>query len=834
MISSCHEIKYEIPLSPNEQYLLDRFGPGTEKIIQQKQVFFQNVRAQMNSRSPQFDGEWTLQGPANIGGRISSLAIHPKNQDIIYTGFSVGGVYKTNDGGSSWTPIFDQASNLAIGAIAIDPQNPETIYVGTGDPDIPGGVFVGNGIFKSKDGGKTWAHLGLEETRVINEIIVDPKDSNTIWVAAMGNPFTRNSERGVFVSTNAGLNWTKSLYINDSTGISNLVLKPNNSSVLYAAAWHRVRNDSTSSVQGEGSGIYRSVDKGLSWRKIHNGIDDLVYGRIAIDVCPASPNIIYARMVYNDSTFCEGGQQFGQLYKSVNAGDSWNKVNILFDENNIPCNALGGFGWYFGRMAVNPKDPNDLYILGVDLYRSRDGGVNWELESPIWWLYEVHADKHEIEFLPNGDYILGTDGGLYHYDIQNEIWNDIENIPTTQFYRVAYNPHRPNWFYGGAQDNGTSGGNADDLEFWERIFGGDGFLPVFHPTDPEIYWVLYQNGALHQTQDGGFSYEQFTDGLNGNKNWDMPYLISRHNSNTMYAGAQRVFANYDAKVANWQAISPNLTTNGPYKTAAPATMTCLDESAINPNVIIAGSNSGNVWVTTNKGTNWNLVSSGLTPALITSVKCSRENDKTFFITATSYRNDVLKSFIYKSVDNGNSWTDISGGDLIDIPVFDLQILKHNSDKDLAVATLTGVYAAVNGNTNWKRLGNNMPIVPVNDLEVNPITRVLIAGTFARGIYSFPLNQIISDTKTDEKEKVDLNILCFPNPSSDFVFLQSNRNISEVQLIWYDASGKIYKRDKTSFTAHQKTILNLSQFPTGTYMLKMISAETEMVKKVLKM
>ncbi|MBK9271779.1 MAG: T9SS type A sorting domain-containing protein [Saprospiraceae bacterium] len=830
---ACQKSSTHVPLKPSEQYWQDRFGPGTEQLIQKKTALYQRVKAQMSLRNPDFEGSWTLQGPANIGGRVSTFAIHPTDPKTMYAGFSVGGIFKTTDGGMHWQPIFDQASNLAIGAIAIDPRDPEIIYAGTGDPDIPGGVFVGNGLYKSLDGGKSWNHLGLSETRVINEIIVDPGDSKIVWLAAMGNPFTRNFDRGVYVSHDAGLQWTKSLYVNDSTGATDICLKPNNSNVIYAAMWHRVRNDSSSTVQGTGSGIYRSTDRGLSWQKIHDGIENQIFGRIAIEVCQAAPEIIYARMVYNDGVFCGGGHQFGKLYKSSNAGNQWNEVPVLFDESSIPCDALGGFGWYFGRMAVNPKDPDDLYALGVNLYRSRDGGIQWRMESPPWWTYDVHADKHELEFLPNGDFVLGTDGGLYHYDIQNETWTDIENIPSTQFYRVAYNPHRPDWFYGGAQDNGTSGGQGTDMENWQRIYGGDGFLPAFHPTDPLIFWALTQNGGLNQTQDGGISFDRFTEGLNGSKNWDMPYLISHHSADRMYAGAQRVYANDQATTPDWYSISPNLASNGPYKTASTPTLTCLDESKINPNVLIAGSNSGNVWITSNLGRNWILVHQGLPAALITSVKCSHEDDRTFYVTASSYRNDQLSSMVYKTTDNGTSWTNITGGDLSENPVFDLQILKSNSDDDLAVGTLTGVYARVNGNNNWKRLGNNMPIVPVNDLALNPVTGVLIAGTYARGIYSFPIKDIVNSTKT-ESETTQLNILHYPNPSTDFIFLQSNKNLSEVQLIWCDASGKIYKRDKTSLIAHQKSAIDLSLFPTGTYLLKIMTDERELVRKVVKM
>lgn len=805
----------DVPLKPSEQYLLDRFGPGNETFVQNKQRLIARVRGMMNGRTPGFEGLWTLQGPANIGARVSALAIHPKDENILYAGFSNGGIFKTTDGGASWKPLFDSEANLAIGAISLDPSDPETVYVGTGDPDIPGNVFTGNGIFKSVNGGRTWEYSGLAETRIINEILVDPQDPKIIYAAAMGNPFTRNDSRGVYKSEDAGKTWDRVLFVDQSTGITDIAFKPGDHRTIYAAAWHRVRNDSVSRVQGAGSGIYRSTDQGSTWQKIHNGIDNLEFGRIALGVSEADPERVYARIVRSDTGFCQGGHQFSLLYRSDNSGSSWSKVDVLFDNSQIPCSALGGFGWYFGRMGVNPRDPDDLLIMGVDMYRSKDGGQSWYLATPPWWTYEVHADKHELEWLANGDFILGTDGGLYRFHDAENRWSDIENIPTTQFYRVAYNPHRPDWYYGGAQDNGTSGGNAEIMENWERIYGGDGFLPAFHPTNPDIFWTLTQNGGLAQTQDRGASFDRFTNGLTGTKNWDMPYLISPHDPDIMYAGAQRVFINRNALEDDWQEISPNLATGGPYRTAAAPTLTCLDESPVQPGVLIAGSNSGNVWISKDQGANWTKANSNLPAALITSVKCSREDPNTFYLSSTSYRNDQLRSLIYRTRDNGQTWEDITGGELVDIPVFDLQFLKDKSDKDVAAATLTGVYACVNGRFDWKRVGSNMPAIPVNDLEVNPVKGTLIAGSFARSILSFPIEKIRQEPSGTESVPASSNAKVWPNPAFVKIGIRADLE-GDVQIRIIGMDGRTYLLTRAFFQNGTQADLDVCLLPEGSY------------------
>lgn len=824
IIISCKESKKTNHLTPNETYLMDKFGAPSEDLIQQHYKLVHSILQHKIRRSNNsvITGNWTQQGPGNIGGRITALAVHPTNQNIIYLGFPNGGVFKTTNGGISWNPVFDDQVTLMIGAIAIDPKNPETVYVGTGDPDISGYPFAGNGIYKSTNGGKTWTNTGLETTRIINQILIDPQDSKVIYVAAMGNPFEPGSARGLYKSTNGGLNWEKVLFISEQTGITNIAIKPGNSQVIYAASWERLRRDDTNVVEGPNSRIQRSKDGGKTWEIIHNGIPEYPYSRIAIEVCKSSPELVYARLVRNDTSFCNGGQQISGLYKSVDGGDHWQQVIPDYNNSGLPCDVLGGFGWYFGRIGVNPKNPNDIFLLGVDLYRSLDGGMRWERATPDWWTYEVHADKHEIEFLENGDILLGTDGGLYKLKKNSTEWEDIENIATTQFYRVAYNPNNAANYYGGAQDNGTSAGNAMSINKWESIYGGDGFLPAFHPTDPNIFWCLTQNGGLNQTLDGGISFERFTRGLSGNRNWDFPYLVSSYSPNIMYSGANRIFKNYNLLEADWKPISPTLTSNGPYKIISLPSITCMDESTINSKILIAGTNNGNVWICKDSSTNWVNVTSGLPAGYITSVKCSRENDSIFFVSLSNYRNNSLNSLIFKSRDLGKSWQSISGGELTEIPVYDLQIIETKSDIILAAATLLGVYVTNDGSTNWKRVGDNMPLITINDLDINIKNNQLIAGTFARSIMTFPLSEIKRGNPVAGKDIVANNngLVMLPNPAVnevqiDLPKLQGN---SKKSLKIMDLNGHIIVQFDNIDQGKSTIRINLNDFVVGIYLV----------------
>ena len=429
--------------------------------------------------APGFELDWTTRGPSNLGARINTIALHPTNSDIMFVGFSRGGVWRTTNGGQDWQPVFDEQVYLSIGDIEFDPSNPNTIYVGTGDPNISSSFMIGDGVYRSTDGGDTWENIGWGGLNIITQIRVNPTNPNIIYAAAMGVPFERDNARGLYRTMDGGQNWEQVLFVDAQAGIIDLIMDHSNPNNLYAAAWDRIRTNQQSIIEGPNAKIYRSVDGGDNWNVIEGGLPTDEQGRIGLTQSASDAQILYA-------SYTGRNRQLFDIFKTIDGGTTWAPVLDTLANSPIDENALGGFGWYFGKIRVNPTDPDDIYILGIDLWRSRDGGTNWEMATPPWFEYVVHADKHDLQWDNEGRIMLSTDGGLYRSNIDLTEWEDLENIPCTQFYRVATNPHSPGTVYGGAQDNGSTGGNSLDEE-WPRIFGGDGFQMAFHPFDPDHY-----------------------------------------------------------------------------------------------------------------------------------------------------------------------------------------------------------------------------------------------------------------------------------------------------------------------------------------------------------
>ncbi len=470
--------KYE----PSDEFFLQRAYPEGRFSIEAYANGLKQARQMAQARTANgFDQEWTTQGPGNIGARINTVAANPQNENIIYAGFSEGGIFKTTDGGQNWVPIFDDQVFLSIGDIVLDPNDPETVYVGTGDVNISGYPFIGDGLYRSTNGGDTWTHLGLTDQRIISKIVIDPTDSDRLFVGTMGLPFEPNNQRGLYRSTDGGNNWEQVLFLSDSTGVIDVLMNPDNPQILYAAGWDRIRNNTLSLVSGQGARIYKSVDGGDNWTMLSGGLPNGIHSRLGLAMSGTNPDVVFAQ--YVDTSY-----NLEAIYKTTNGGNNWFPIPTDEFTTGLSSNALGGFGWYFAKIRVNPNDDDDIFLLGVDLWRTQDGGNNWTQATPPWWEYSVHADKHDLLFTPSGNILLATDGGLYRTDLTTENWEDIENIPTTQFYRVAYNPHNPDFYYGGAQDNGSTGGNATGINFWERIYGGDGFTMAFDPFDPNRFF----------------------------------------------------------------------------------------------------------------------------------------------------------------------------------------------------------------------------------------------------------------------------------------------------------------------------------------------------------
>jgi len=802
---------------PSEQFLLQRSYPDKQFDLRAYTRALEQARDQQSSGDRGIDAEWTVQGPGNIGGRVTSIAVHPTNENIIYAGFADGGVFKTTDGGNSWLPIFDDQLFLAIGTIVLDPVDPNTVYVGTGDPNISGLPSIGDGLYKSTDGGTNWTHLGLEAQRIISKVAIDPTDTDVLYVACMGLPFGPTPDRGVYKSTDGGQNWDQILYLSDTTGVIDMMMNPENPQVLYAAGWDRIRNNSRSLTSGKGARIYRTTDGGENWVKLENGLPGGEQSRIGLAMSGLNPEVVFA-MVVNSNFNLEG------IYKSTDSGDNWSAIPTDEYANNLDGGALGGFGWYFGKLRVNPKDDNDIYLLGIDLWRTTDNGNFWDQAAPQWWTYEVHADKHDLLFTVGGNLILGTDGGVYKSTDNADTWVDIENIPTTQFYRVGYNPHEPDFYYGGAQDNGTTGGNANDINAWPRIYGGDGFQPAFDPIDPMKMYAETQNGGLVFSVDGGYDWRFGQEGLSGDRrNWDMPYIISPHSNQVLYTGTYRAYRGATgADTLVWNVISDDLTegTDDRYHT-----ITTLDESPVLQGLLYYGAVDGYVNRRDPETGVWSSIAAGLPQRYVTDIKASPDFQDGVYITHSGYKDNDYIPHIHRSSDRGQNWEDISG-DLPELAVNDIYILPNNQDSVLFAATDGGVYASLNRGQNWSRLGTGMPFIPVFDLELNVARNELIAGTFARSIMTFPLDSLgVSSDIMVAVNPVPLPARTFvklsPNPTTDqiqirYTNIEPGRN-SAIAIL--DAAGKLVASRNNIQGREVTESFDVSSLPAGTYWVK---------------
>lgn len=736
---SCKKDAKEIPykFGPTEDYFVSKYhashGYFNWKSYMQS-IADLNALPQSSARS---GIEWQLEGPGNIGARANTLAIHPTNPNIMYIGFSEGGAFRTRDGGVSWEPIFDDQLTLSIGKITIDERNPNIVYIGTGDPNVSGYPFVGNGLYKSINGGDTWSNIGLENTRIISDIAIDPNNSNVLYVGTMGIPFYKDRNRGLYKSSNGGITWQQTLFINDSTGISNVVIDPSESNTIYVSTWNRIRNNRTSIVKGDDGGVFKSIDGGQNWTRLEGGLPLTNNSRVGIDISKSNPNILYAIIASGEDYNIKG------IYKTDDGGASWTNVAetaLEFDES-----WYAGFGWYFTGIRINPKDPNDVFVLAVDLYRTKDGGASWELACPPWYFYEVHADKHDLKFA--GDHIyLCTDGGAYKRPLESEFWEDIENIPTTQFYRVAKNPHLPDIFVGGAQDNGTSSGNLSSIYAWERVFGGDGFQPVFDPSNPDLMYVMTQNGGIYVSKDRGQFFDDATLGIEPGEptNWDAPLVISNKDGNILYTGTNKVYKNSSGPDPFWVAVSDTLTDpNSDFYRHDISTIDTYND------IIGVGTSDGLVWISTDDGNTWERMKD-LPSRYVSDIHIAQ--DETIVVTFSSFKDGDNAPYIFVSEDKGKSWLSLQHNlplsPINTVERFDFQY-KNQINTVNIIGTNTGVYWMVEGQDTWMKFGANFPNVAVYDLVYDAESKTLVAGSFGRGIYSLEMENVFAVTSDDE-------------------------------------------------------------------------------------
>ncbi len=700
-------------------------------------------------------------GPALMSGRIIDMETHPTNPRIIYAGTAGGGVWKSNDAATTFNSIFDDYTQ-SIGAVALDPNDPDNIiYVGTGETWTRNSVSVGDGLYKSVDGGTNWNKIGLENSERIANIAVNPNNSNEIYVAVLGALWSDSEERGVFKSSDGGATWEKILYLNPKTGCADFIMDPTNPDILYASMWEFRRTAWSFESGGESSALYKSTDAGKTWNKIHNGFPKGNLGRLGIAIAPSNPKILYT-VIEAEEDARKG------LYKSEDAGESWKQLNNDFGITVRP--------FYFSRITVDPKDENVIVKGGLSGSISRDGGLTFKD------LGNMHSDIHDVVFDINDSdrMYVGTDGGVYRSWNGGTTMEIVENMPLSQFYHVSVDNEEPYNIYGGLQDNGswygpsraTGGIKARD---WNSIGPGDGFRVLKHPTKNIIYsemqgaeniWRYDVDKKLIKTVQPlpkeGDPKLRF--------NWNTPIAVSAFHPDRFYVGSQFLHVSNDMG-DTWKIISPDLTTNDKSKQDQAdsgglsvdnsgaenhTTIFTIAESPLDENVIWVGTDDGNVQVTTDGGKNWTNTSmeiEGLPKnTWVYHIEASSHDKATAYAVFEGHTSGDMKPYTYKTTDFGKTWKNIITEDVIGF-VRNIQEDYVNPDL-LFLGTEFGLYITLDGGKSWTKFGNNMPSTAVHFIDLQKRTNDLVMGTHGRGIIIIddisPLREI---NKEVMKEKV---------------------------------------------------------------------------------
>ncbi|MCB0463836.1 MAG: hypothetical protein KDC81_14150 [Flavobacteriaceae bacterium] len=705
-------------------------------------------------------------GPGGMSGRVTAIDAVNSNPDIMYVGTASGGLWKSTSGGIKWEPIFDNEVTASIGSIAIQQSNPSVIWVGTGEGNPRNSLNGGYGIYKSLDAGKSWKSMGLEKTRHIHRVIVDPTNPDVVYAAAIGSPWGEHPERGVYKTTDGGKTWKNILFENNKTGAADLIMDPTNPNKLIAAMWEHKRDPWFFNSGGEGSGVHITYNGGETWTKVteEDGFPKGILGRVGVAIAPSKPNVVYALVEAKKNA----------LYKSTDGGFKWKMIN---DD----MNQIGGRPFYYGEIYVDPENENRVFSIFTYVNVSEDGGKSFTELMPAYGVDNgVHPDHHAWWIHPeNGQFMMdGNDGGMNITKDGGKTWRFIGNIPVAQFYHINVDNDFPYNVYGGMQDNGSWRGpayvwRAQGIRnsYWQEISFGDGFDVVPDKDNSRYGWTMSQQGSVQRYDwETGNNYgvqpTHPDPKVELRFNWNSAINIDPFDNSTVYFGSQFVHKSTD-KGDTWKVISPDLTTNDPEKqkqsesggltmdaTGAEnhTTILVIEPSPVEKDMLWVGTDDGRVHFTQNGGQSWTDVSKNIkglpTGSWIPQIKASNKNKGEALLVANDYRRFNYTPYVYRTKDYGKTWSRIVDGS--DVQSYALSIVEDLETPNLLfLGTDDGLYISVDAGNKWTKWTNGFPTVSVKDLVIHPREHDLVIGTFGRAAWVLddirPLREMAKNT-----------------------------------------------------------------------------------------